>query len=239
MNEPLTQLNQRYTWLLFDADGTLFDYDRAEATALELTFRRAGLAYDATYLATYQQINQQLWQELEAGQTTPELLRVRRFELLFGALGIAVSPEPFSLQYLAHLAMSSHLMEGALETLQALHGAYRLAILTNGLRAVQRPRLQNSAIHDFVSAMIISEEVGVAKPAAGIFDIAFERMGHPPKSRVLMIGDSLTSDMQGGCTYGIDTCWYNPRHLPRPADLPITYEIGRLAELKPLLLDSR
>jgi YjjG family noncanonical pyrimidine nucleotidase len=167
---------------------------------------------------------------------SPDLLRVRRFELLFDAMRITAPAQPFSVSYLAHLAASSHLMEGALETLQALHGRYHIAILTNGLKAVQRPRLERSAIRDFVSEIIISEEVGVAKPAPGIFDAAFARMGEPARSEVLMIGDNLVADIQGAADYGLDTCWFNSLHLPRPAEIAITYEIGNLSELRALLI---
>jgi HAD superfamily hydrolase (TIGR01549 family) len=122
-------------------------------------------------------------------------------------------------------------MEDAVEVLQALHGKSRFAIVTNGLQAVQRSRLSHSAIKDYISALVISEEVGSAKPHAAFFETASARMENPAKSDVLIIGDSLTSDIQGGVDYGIDTCWFNPTSEPRPEHLPITYEIKHLREL--------
>jgi 2-haloacid dehalogenase len=122
-------------------------------------------------------------------------------------------------------------MDGAYEVLEKLHGRCRIAVVTNGLEAVQRSRMSHSTIRPFITQLIISEEVGAAKPQAAYFDAAFARTGHPPKHDVLIIGDSLTSDMQGGVDYGIDTCWYNPAGEPRPESLPITYEIRNLHEL--------
>lgn len=119
----------------------------------------------------------------------------------------------------------------AAEVLQALRGRSRFAIVTNGLQAIHRSRLAHSAIRDYISALIISEEEGSAKPHGNFFETASASTGHPVKSEVLIIGDSLTSDMQGDVDYGIDTCWFNPASEPRPDHLPITYEIKNLREL--------
>ena len=228
-------MTQHYQWLLFDADGTLFDYDRAEALALEKTFRYVGAPFEQRYLDEYQRINRQIWQALEQKQITPDVLRVRRFELLFEKLGIAISPVVFSEAYLKYLADCEELIEGAQEVLDALRAKYRFAILTNGLQSVQRNRLAHSAIKNDIAALVISEKIGFAKPERGFFDAAFARIGNPPKERALMIGDSLSSDIQGASDYGIDSCWYNPDRQARPASPAITYEITHLRELIALL----
>jgi len=225
----------RYKWLLFDADGTLFDFDRAEASALCKTLEQFGVLFTPERLATYQRINNQLWRALENGLITPGDLKVRRFESFFEELQLDLSPHSFSLAYLEQLGTCSELIAGAVEILQALHTRYQLAIVTNGLKAVQRSRLARSSIRDYIAEMVVSEEVGASKPDQAIFDAAFERIGRPLKSEALMIGDSLTSDIEGGYRYGVDTCWYNPTNQSRSADLKITYQIGNLAELADLL----
>lgn len=228
-------MNPRYRWLLFDADGTLFDYERAEASALARTFARFALPLAPGTVDAYRAINHRCWQALERGEITPEALRTRRFALLFDATGLGADVERFSAAYLENLADAAELVDGATEVLAALRDRYRFAIITNGLRTVQRGRLARSAIRDDIAALVISEEVGSAKPAPGIFDAAFAAMGHPAKGEVLMIGDSLTSDIRGACDYGIDACWFNPVHQPRLNGLAITYEINRLDELIDLL----
>jgi 2-haloacid dehalogenase len=229
------KISHAYTWLLFDADGTLFDYDQAEATALQNTFAQFGVPYPPGALALYRLINGQMWQAFEQGQITQAALATRRFELLFEPLARPVPPE-FSSAYLEQLARCAFLMDGAEAVLQALHPRYKIAILTNGIAAVQRSRLARSAIHRYIAELIISEEVGAAKPDAAFFDLAFERLGRPSKPDVLMIGDSLSSDMLGASRYGLDTCWFNPRHLPPPADMALTYEIASLRELITVLV---
>ena len=104
--------------------------------------------------------------------------------------------------------------EGAYEVLQTLAKTSQIAILTNGLQSVQRGRLARSQIKPFIREIIISEEIGVAKPHVAFFEVASARTGNPPKSDILLIGDSLTSDIRGGVDYGIDTCWYNPTGEP-------------------------
>ena len=228
-------MKKHYPWLWFDADNTLFDYNKAEATALKQTFHSLSLPFEDEYLGTYQRINHDLWQALEKREITPTVLRSRRFELLLDSLQLNGSPDQMSNIYIEQLAICSELMEGAYEVLQSLNGKSRFAIVTNGLQAVQRSRLSHSTIRDFITDIVISEEIGSAKPHSAFFEIVSSRLGSPPKSDILIIGDSLTSDMQGGVDYGLDTCWFNPNAEPRPDGLPITYEISHLHELLDLI----
>lgn len=223
--------HRHYTWLLLDADGTLFDYDRSEATALERTFADVGQAIDGRTVGIYRSINSSLWRNFEMGRVTPDEIKVQRFEHLFQAIGIAGDPAEFSRAYLRHLAEAADLLDGAEAALQALHGRVGLALITNGLQAVQRSRLMRSGIVSYLEAIIISEEVGFSKPHPGIFDIAFRRMNQPAKAEVLMVGDSPSSDILGGNRYGIDTCWFNPTQRPRPDGMVVDYEISRLEAL--------
>src|SRR5262245_9150030 len=205
---------KHYPWLWFDADGTLFDYNLAEVTALKKTFEFLRMRYEEDFLNTYQEINHGLWQALERQEIKPDVLRVRRFELLLDNLKLDGIAEDMSTTYIEQLGLCTDLIDGAYEVLQELHGKCRFAIVTNGLQAVQRSRLELSKIRDFISEIIISEEVGTAKPHTSFFNIASDRTGNPPKGEVLIIGDSITSDIQGGVDYGIDTCWYNPASAP-------------------------
>ena len=223
----------KYTWLLLDADGTLFDYDKAESGALSATFVQFGLHYDADVLATYRMVNDQIWRDFEEGKITQERLKARRFALLFEALALSPAPDAaaFSARYLDNLGDCAALIDGTLDVLDALHGHVRLALITNGLKEVQYSRLARSGLDAYFEAVIISDEIGVSKPHAGIFDVAFARMDNPAKATVLIVGDSLTSDIKGGSDYGIDTCWYNPAGKPCALDVTITYEIGELSAL--------
>lgn len=228
-------MKKHYPWLWFDADGTLFDYNRAEATALRQAFTALQLPFQDSYLDLYHQINQGLWLALERHEITPAVLRVRRFELLLEAIHLEGAPDQIDNIYLEHLASCTDLMDGAYEVLQTLHRSSRIAILTNGLRSTQRGRLARSTIQPFIAEIVVSEEIRVAKPHVEFFETASARTGNPPKSEVLLVGDSLTSDIRGGVDYGVDTCWYNSHGIPRPEELPITYEIRRLRDLLALI----
>jgi 2-haloacid dehalogenase len=224
-------MKKHYPWLWFDADNTLFDYNKAETTALLKSFELFNLRFDESYMDSYRRINQDLWHLLEQQKIKPEVLRVRRFELFLEDIKLTASVEKLAAAYIEQLGLCFDLVDGAYEVLNTLHVKSKIAIVTNGLTAVQRSRLELSLIKPFITELIISEEIGAAKPHAAFFDIAFERTGNPPKSDVLIIGDSLSSDMQGGLNYGIDTCWFNPLGAQRPADLRITHEIQHLPEL--------
>jgi YjjG family noncanonical pyrimidine nucleotidase len=221
-----------YTWLLFDADGTLFDYERAERVALRQALEQIGLAFEPAHLEAYRRINQDLWRALERSELKPEVLKVRRFELLFETLGIGHSAAGFSARYLDCLSACSELIDGAADVLLSLRNNYQFAIVTNGLTAVQRSRLARSVIRDHIAELIISEEIGCAKPAPEFFEATFARLGQPSKNEVLLIGDNWSSDIQGAVQYGIDACWFNPHRQPRPNGPNITREIASLYELE-------
>jgi YjjG family noncanonical pyrimidine nucleotidase len=226
----------KYEWLLFDADGTLFDYDRAEAAALARTFKQMGTTFEPGYATVYRRINAAIWLDFERGRISQRRLRTRRFALLFDALSLEMSPDAFSARYLENLAQRTDLIDGAGEVVRALHDRVGLMLITNGLQDVQRPRFARSVIGPYFSDVVISEEVGASKPHREIFDVAFRKMGQPSRAVVLIVGDSLTSDIRGGHDYGIDTCWFNPKAQPPDPGIPARYEIRDLRELLDLVL---
>jgi YjjG family noncanonical pyrimidine nucleotidase len=223
----------KYTWLLFDADDTLFDFSKAEAHALEWTLEQSGVHFEQGHLSLYSRLNQQVWQEFERGLVTSQELRIKRFRLFFHEARLDGDAQIASPLYLKNLALGTDLHDGADELIHALRGQVHLALVTNGLKDVQRPRLEHSSLHDCFEKVFISEEMGVSKPSRAFFETVFAEINQPARENVLIIGDSLTSDMQGGLDFGIHTCWFNPKH--KLTSLPVTYQIAQLNELHKLL----
>ncbi len=233
-----------YHILFVDADGTLFDYDSAEATALEAAFRAVVGPYDATRcLPAYRIINREIWRELERREITQAALAVERFRRLFVELGL---PEAERLArrmapcYLDELANGSRLLPGAAEVVRRLARSHRLVLVTNGLSRVQRPRVERSAIADCFAALVISDEVGLAKPDPAILELACARIGLRPSAQdkrgMLMVGDSPRADIACGMAFGIDACLYNPGGVAADPTGPApTHEIRLLPELVDLV----
>lgn len=227
-----------YTHLLFDADDTLFDYPKAESRALLGTLEYEGLPGTAEVMEAYQMINQQLWREFEQGTVTLASLRTERFARLFTQLELKTRSEVslISEYYLDRLGEGHDLIDGAYDICSTLiEAGYRLSIITNGIKKVQTSRIAKSPLNGMFEQIIVSEDTGYQKPHPGIFDHAFNKLGITDKSRVMIIGDSLTSDMQGGINYGIATCWFNPQGKPNTLGLQPTYEIRSLAEITNLV----
>ena len=229
----------RYDWVLLDVDGTLLDFRCAETFALEATPIELGLSVPKSFLSGYHDINDGLWQQFESGVLGARDIRVQRFKRLFETLGLAGDPDAFSEAYLKNLSKYSTFIDGAERLLAELNGRFGLVALTNGFADVQHARIARLGLEGVFDHVIISEEVGVAKPDPGVFDIVFERMGHPAKDVVLMVGDSLSSDIRGGASYGIDTCWFNPDKSSNKTSIKPTVEIARLDELTDLLIPPR
>ena len=227
----------KYKVLLFDADDTLFDYDKAEYSALEMTFKDFDLDYDSNFhLKKYKIVNRKIWTELENNLITPDELKVERFRRFFDSSSIQnIEPIKFANNYLVNLSKGYYLLPFAIETLNDLYKDFNMAIITNGLKEVQLPRFLESGISEYFSQIIISDEIGIAKPDKKIFEYALNKMNHEDKSSVLMIGDKLKSDIIGGINYGIDTCWVNLNGIPNVSTITPTYEINSLTELKEIV----
>ncbi len=176
-------------------------------------------------------INLRLWHELERGTITSRELRVRRFAELAHALGVDLDAPAVGARYLEHLGDEPALLDGAEAVVDTLARDHHVAIATNGITAVQRSRVGASPIRHHVRALVISDEVGAAKPAAAFFEALFAAIGQPAREEVLMVGDSLSSDIRGGAEFGLDTVWYNPAGQPNPSGIRPTHEIRDLAEL--------
>jgi putative hydrolase of the HAD superfamily len=221
----------KYKYLLFDLDGTLFDYDYAEAQALKQTFFEFGIQYEDNFLEVYRKINHAIWNDFEAGKITQEKIKIKRFSELAHELELNYKSSNFSDSYLTNLSKGTHLIPGAEKTISKLSKKAELALITNGLTMVQKPRIGHSTIGQYFKLVVISEEIGYAKPGKEIFDHTLDKLDNPDKKDVLMIGDSLSSDITGGVNYGIATCWFNPKKFKRNEHPKPDYEIESLNDL--------
>ncbi len=198
-----------FKWLLFDADNTLLDFTKASKNALFQTFQSFDGTCNEQIYVRYKKINASLWGQFEEERISSDELRIKRFELLFRELDKrSWSPTLFSRRYLENLVLASELYDGVIDMLGDLKGKYKLSIVTNGLKDVQRPRFHRLSIMSFFDSVIVSDEIGVAKPNAAFFDHVYGSIPEPPpRSEVLIIGDNLNSDIAGGLNYGLQTCW--------------------------------
>ena len=224
-------------YLFFDLDDTLLDFHKAEAWALRQALRRSGVEPTDAIAARYSEINQSQWELLEEQKITRQQVLVRRFQLLFQELGVNASCEKTQKCYENMLAKGHDFMPGAQELLETLKGKYEMYLVSNGTAMVQDARLRDSGIEQYFKGIFISERVVVDKPQEEFFDRSFAAIPVFDPGQAMIIGDSLTSDIRGGNNAGIQTCWYNPKHKPRRADIHVDYEISELMAL-PKLLDT-
>ncbi len=228
-------LEKKYKAIFFDADDTLFDYPQAERTALLACRDEFAIAAEPeTVIAAYKRHNRAVWQAFERGETDQATLRVERFRRLAAELGIADLPlERVGSFYLAALAGQSQLLPGALEIVRELAKKFPLALVTNGIAAVQNQRFAASPVTPYFQSIVISEEVGIAKPDPRIFTPALEKIG-VEAGDVLFVGDSVTSDMTAARNAGMDFCWLNPAGTPVPEGHAPAFIIASIKEFPSL-----
>ncbi len=225
----------KYKTLLFDADMTLFDFKKAEECALTQTLACHGCPANDAVVQRYSAINDELWKALEQGQLEREELVAERFRRLFEELHIKEDAAQFNREYMDTLAELPILLEGAEELCRKLHGQYRLYIITNGSAAVQHRRFRKSTLLPYFDGYFISEETGSQKPQRAYFDYVRANVPNWDSASTLVIGDSLTSDIQGAINYGLDSCWLNLEGKAYTLARPCTYEVSSLKQLSELL----
>ena len=224
----------KYPYLLFDADNTLFDFDAAERQAYANVCRTHGLTFSKDGYALYRRCNGELWRDFDRGLCTKEFLLVERFRRFLARSGQSAQPEELNRTHLETIAGSAFLLPGALELCRTLAADHALYIITNGVEASQRSRFRLSPLVPYFKDMFISEAVGCGKPSRAYFDYVFQAVPGLTPENGLVIGDSLSSDIQGANNAGLDCCWFNPKGLPRPEDLRIDFEARTLEEILPL-----
>lgn len=215
----------KYSTILLDLDDTLLDFQKSEDFAIRTTIKTLGIEPTDEIVESYKEINLKYWKMYERKEIEREALLVARFKEFCGLLNI--TNKDFSLlneTYFHYLSSTPFEIDGAEEFLKKLSDKYNIYIITNGVKRVQDKRLSLVNITKYFKKIYISEVLGYQKPDIEFFNIVLQDLNITNKSEVLIIGDSLTSDIQGGINSGIDTMWYNPQH--KKSNINYTYEIS-------------
>ena len=224
-----------YRTIFLDLDDTLLDFGAAERVAIAKAFRDLGLEPTPALLGRYSELNQAQWEAFERGEITRDTVLVRRFALLFAELGLSIEAQHAEDVYRGYLGVGHYFVEGAEELLSYLAPKYDLYLASNGVADTQYSRLESAGIGHYFKDIFISEVTGSHKPDRAYFDYCFSRIPGFDPSKALIVGDSLTSDILGGCNAGIRTCWFNPGCKPLQGPVTPDHEIHALRELKDIL----
>ena len=222
----------RYKFLLFDLDHTLFDFDTAEDVALTQLLKEEGVDNIQAYKDYYVPMNKALWKDLEQKKITKHELVNTRFSRLFEHFGVEKDGSYLANRYQFYLSQQGQIFSGAIELLDNLiECGYELYAATNGITAIQTGRLAQSGLSPYFNHVFISEQLRTQKPDALFYERIGQQIPGFSNDKTVMIGDSLTADIQGGNNAGIDTIWYNPHHLENKTQAQPTYEVHSYQDL--------
>lgn len=216
--------------LLFDVDGTLLDFHAAETCALDQLMDYCDITDKENAINIYHRINSALWKRIEEGTITQSRLKIQRFEEFIDELKLNFEPKTLAQVFMDYLAKGTQLMDYAYETLENLSQKHDCHIVTNGITYIQKNRISYSSIQPFIKELFISEEMGVSKPDPKYFDIVKQKLNPDSDEILIVIGDSLSSDMQGALSSNLKCIWYNPKH--QKTELKLDGIISDLRELE-------
>jgi len=224
---------KKYDIFLFDADGTLFDFEKAAVNAIRIMFDYCGFEYTDEIWEVYRQINLRAWESYEKGEISSDVLKTIRFERLFDEIGVYYDPKEFNERYLYELGKGAFLIDGALEICREIVTCgKKIYIVTNGMEKTQESRIKYSPLNEYISGFFISELIGFQKPHIAYFEHVFSHIPNFDKEKAIIIGDSLAADIVGGNNAGLDSCWLNIKGIVNDTEIVSTYEVRELGELR-------
>lgn len=222
---------RKYKAVLLDADGTLFDLDKAERYALKETLSLYNLPFDEKTLRIFRKIREKLEIRCEMGEISTNAMYTRRFFAFIDETKLPPEPMEFASLYSSVMERHIELCEGVYDTCKQLCEYASLYVVSNGQAAVQRARIAASSLISCLTGLFFSEEIGFPKPHKYFFDAVFMEMDDVKRQETLLVGHSLSADISGGKAAGLDTCWYNPKEKPNPDTNAPKYEIRKFNEL--------
>ena len=223
--------------VLWDVDGTLLNFHAAERVAIRKCFETFALGpCSDEMLERYSRLNDSYWKKLERGEITKPELLVRRFEEFFENEGVICGDVAgFNADYQVRLGDTICFNDESYELVKSLRGRVRQYAVTNGTKVAQDRKLERSGLDQLFDGIFISDVLGWEKPTVEFFDHVFARIEPCEKSEMIIVGDSLTSDIKGGNNAGIPTVWYNPSGAPNDKGVTVDYEIRDLREILEIL----
>ena len=227
--------------ILWDVDGTLLDFEVAEEAAIHNLFRQFNIGTCTNeMLERYKEINRFYWERLEKGVVSREKVLIGRFQDFFQEMGIDRSlAEDFNKAYQSALGDTIAFRDNSYELVKQLKRQVKQYVVTNGTGVAQEKKLRLSGLGQLMDGVFISEEIGAEKPSLKFFNKVFESIIPAEKDEIMIIGDSLTSDIRGGLNAGIRTCWYNPKKVAVNKAIPAEYMIEDLNEILPMVAEWR
>ncbi len=225
---------KKYTSIFLDIDNTLLDFNKAEKVAVKKVLQKYNLPNDEKAINKYSDINRNYWEQFERGEIPKSDIFEGRFKTLISIYDIEADTAAISKDYCLNLSETYFKIDGAIEILKYLKKkGYMLYATTNGLSLTQYKRIKNSGLEPYFDEIFVSENTGHQKPEKEYFDYVIKNIKEKDRNKMLIIGDSQSSDILGGINSSIDTCWFNPSYLlPKYKS---DFEITSLYDIKKIL----
>ena len=225
---------KKYTTLYFDLDNTLLDFSAAEHKAIRNLFALHNLPISDEKIAKYSAINLTWWERFEKGEIKKCEIYSGRFREYLEFYGLDGDPQQMAEDYFDFLSEGYDLIDGADKALEYIKSqGYTVCITTNGMSRTQYRRINNCSIKQFFDYIFVSEDAGHQKQEVEYFDYLMANTSEKDKSKILVIGDSMSSDILGGINFQVDTCWLNPKG--KSGQYEATYEIANIMQICEIL----
>lgn len=219
-----------YKIVLLDIDDTILDFKECEKNAILKTMTKYGVCPNDELINNYSMINKNLWELFEKKEITKSELLIKRFELFFKPLGVVSDFKQINETYLNYLSNEVIFVKDAKKFCEKLKSKYNVYVVTNAVKKTQEKRLLKAEILKYFDGVFVSEDIGYQKPDYKFFEHIYNKIDKPKKNEIIILGDSKTSDIQGGINFEIATCWFNKNDRDEYPNIKPNYEIKNLMD---------
>ena len=234
---------KKYETLIFDLDDTLIDNIESVKYAFKIITKELNINYNEELFRKWKKADDTFWHKwshkelnlpkFNSVEEEVTFVRAYRFQLFFNTLNLSFdNAVDLNELYCDNLGVNIKEIEGAKELIKDLSKDYEISIASNGPREAADNKIKKLKLNPYISSILTSGEIGIGKPNIEFFNILFEKLENKDKNKMMLIGDSLTTDIQGGMNAGIDTCWFNPNNKNLQKEYKPTTTINKLLELK-------
>ncbi len=221
--------------VLLDLDNTIIDFNECARRSIMGIFEDLSFPYNDNVFKTFLTENVKIWKRLESGEIDKVYLRANRWNIILDKLGIDYDGKIIEERFENGVALGAYPVEGAYQLLDYLYDKYDLYVVSNGLKFVQESRVKIGKYDKYFKALFLSEDIGIQKPDTRFFDYCYEKLCQPKKDELILIGDSLSADIKGGNSFGIETIWFNKNGEDNITDIKPTYTVNKLKEIESIL----
>lgn len=219
--------------VLIDIDDTIFDFEKCSKNAFKKTLKKLDLSYEEKDFSYFNKVNDILWSKQKLGEINIEEVFTHRSIMMSKYFELDIEKEIFNDLFVEFLYDEIEMVDGIEDLLSYLWDKYQIYAASNGLYDMQVNRIKKSNLSKYFKDIFVSDKISYEKPDERFFKKIMDITKYS-NDDLIMIGDSIKSDIIGAKNSNIKSIYFNKENK-KISDKNFTYQVKNLSEIKKIL----